>query len=358
MSGLLPWCFKTITSDVVQDLDSRGRRRIAPNNKLSVLYIEENTEDQLILRRALKKSINTDIKFDTAATAKIGMRKINTNDYDLIFLDYRLPDKTGLEFLEEIREKGKTVPVIFLTGMGNERIAVQTIRADVQDYIIKSEIHTNEFIDTIRKRLIEETDKRWTEVELSGLEEEALRELEGNEVSEILLETDEGMIYYAGMRRFTEAHGIEVTSLILETLAEKGVIRETDNRRIVICPICDSAVTAADRSNYACPKCMSKKFVRVKFLSHPFCGFTGDRRTFVTEMGLVCPNCKVELMIELDSSISMDRDGYYVLGNSFECDACETKFNRPEMVHSCVRCGEDFNYKTMDYVHLREYRVV
>ncbi len=78
----------------------------------------------------------------------------------------------------------------------------------------------------------------------------------------------------------------------------------------------------------------------------------------MTEEGIICPNCKVELTIELDSSSVSDREGYLVLGKAFECEACETRFNRPEMVHNCLKCGEAFNYKNMDYVHLREYRII
>ena len=59
----------------------------------------------------------------------------------------------------------------------------------------------------------------------------------------------------------------------------------------------------------------------------------------MTEEGIICPNCKVELTIELDSSSVSDREGYLVLGKAFECEACETRFNRPEMVHSCFKCG-------------------
>jgi len=351
-----PWCAKTIPSDVIQDLDNRGVSNVVPFSQLSVLYIEENTETQLILRRVLKTRINRDIEFETAKTAEIGIRKIKTTDYGLVFLGFSVPDTRGLLFLEEIREMGKTVPVIFLTGMGKETEKGSVIRANANDNL-KSEIQKNEFMDKVRKRLQRETVIKSPRLELSGLEKELILELESNGVLEIMLETEEGSLHYKGMKRFSDTRGLEITSLILETLAEKGVIEETNNQWVVLCPICESAVTD-DSSNYICPRCKSIKFVRVKFLSHSFCGFTGDRREFVTEAGLVCPNCKVELTTELDSSISMESDGYFVLGSSFECESCDTKFNKPEIVHGCDRCGGDFDYKNMDYMHLRDYKVI
>ena len=327
-------------------------------NSLAVLYIEDNIDDQLILRRILKNSIKAEIKFDTAETAEEGLAKINSNQYDLVFLDYRLPDKTGLEFLEELRGEGKTVPVIFLTGMGNEKIAVEAMRAGVEDYIIKSEIQTNEFIETIRKRLLAQPERKRQSVDLSSLEEEVMKEIESLEANNIALETDQGQVYYSGLKDFTKNHGIEVAGLILEALAEKGVLKESGERRLIICPICDSAITEADKSNYICSNCRSKKIVRVNFLSHPFCGYTGDKRSFITEDGLSCPNCKVKLSHQLEASGDMEKEGYMMLGNAFECEDCETRFSRPEMVHNCVRCGEEFNYKNMEYMKLKEYSKV
>jgi DNA-binding response OmpR family regulator len=324
-------------------------------NTLSVLYIEDNIDDQLILRRTLKNSIKADITFDVAATAGEGMSKINANQYDLVFLDYRLPDKTGLEFLEELRAEGKTVPVIFLTGMGSEKIAVEAMRAGVEDYIIKSEIQTNEFIETIRKRLLKQPESKRSSVELSGLEEEVMKEIESLETKDIVLETDNEQLYYSGLNDFSIKHGIEVTGLILETLAGKGVLKEKAEKRLIICPICESAITEAEKSNYLCSNCRSMNIVRLNFLSHPFCGYTGDRRTFITVEGLVCPNCKMSLSHQLESSGAMDKEGYMVLGNAFECEDCETRFNRPEMSHSCTRCGEEFNYKNMGYMKLKEF---
>ncbi len=324
-------------------------------SSLSVIYIEDNIDDQLILRRTLKNSINVDIKFDVAETAAEGLVKINANEYDLIFLDYRLPDKTGLEFLEELRAEGKTVPVIFLTGMGSERIAVEAMRAGVEDYIIKSEIQTNEFIETIRKRLLKQDDKTRPSVELSELESEAVKEMDSMDGSDVSIQTDQGRLYYNGLKRFTRKNGNEVTALVLEQLAAKGVLKEKAEKRLIICPICDAAITDGERSNYICSNCRSKNIIRLNFLSHPFCGYTGDRRTFITETGLTCPNCKVNLREQLMSPTDMDKEGYLVLGNAFECEDCQTRFSRPEMVHHCIRCGEEFNYKNMEYMKLKEY---
>ena len=54
-----------------------------------------------------------------------------------MILDYNLPDKSGLELLDQIRNTRKDVEVIITTGMGSERVAVDALRLHVNDYIIK-----------------------------------------------------------------------------------------------------------------------------------------------------------------------------------------------------------------------------
>lgn len=58
--------------------------------------------------------------------------------YDIILLDYRLPDGTGLNLLEQLARRKYQIPVIMITGQGNERIAAQAILHGASDYLLKS----------------------------------------------------------------------------------------------------------------------------------------------------------------------------------------------------------------------------
>lgn len=192
---------------------------------------------------------------------------------------------------------------------------------------------------------------------MNKIEKEALREIKDSNVSNLNLETVEDGLVYNGLRKFIEKNGFEITVKVLEQLNEKGLLIETGLKRHIICPKCDSYVTGVDNYTYSCTSCLSKNVVRVNFLSHPFCGYTGDRKTFVTDNGLVCPNCKISLKKQLEHKGVKDKEGYLKLGNMFECEDCETRFNRPEMLHLCVKCGEQFSYKNMGYMQVKEYEV-
>lgn len=65
----------------------------------------------------------------------------NHSEIELIFLDYRVHSKlTGLEILQHIRAKGIKVPIIVVTGSGNEEVAVSMIKAGASDYLVKGHL--------------------------------------------------------------------------------------------------------------------------------------------------------------------------------------------------------------------------
>jgi PAS domain S-box-containing protein len=58
--------------------------------------------------------------------------------YDIIILDYKLPDGTGLDVLDQMASRGHHIPVVMVTGQGSERVAAQAIQRGAADYLLKS----------------------------------------------------------------------------------------------------------------------------------------------------------------------------------------------------------------------------
>lgn len=69
--------------------------------------------------------------------------------FDCVFLDYRLPDGDGLTLVKSLREVGLKVPLIVLTGQGDEQIAVELMKAGASDYIVKGKLSS----DTLSRSL-------------------------------------------------------------------------------------------------------------------------------------------------------------------------------------------------------------
>lgn len=107
---------------------------------LKILVIDDSPEDQVTYKRFLKHAFpKTD--FTIASTGYEGVNYIKTARFDCVLLDYNLPDINGVDFLNLINEQPNAlIPIIILTGQGNESVAVEVLKLGATDYLIKSEI--------------------------------------------------------------------------------------------------------------------------------------------------------------------------------------------------------------------------
>ena len=75
----------------------------------------------------------------TATTAEEGLDQIANGGIDLIILDQRLSSGTsGLEFFRQVKEPGHNVPAILVTGLHEENLLVEALRAGVRDFVPKT----------------------------------------------------------------------------------------------------------------------------------------------------------------------------------------------------------------------------
>ena len=122
--------------------------------QLAILYIEDNKNDQTILRRILSEKLEANFDLTIVETGETGLRELSSRPFDLVILDYRLPKMTGLEFLDQMLELDLTPPVIFLTGKGDEKVAVEAMKRGSRDYIVKDEI-SDRLVKSIKEILIQ-----------------------------------------------------------------------------------------------------------------------------------------------------------------------------------------------------------
>jgi len=97
-----------------------------------VLLIEDDLLDQAAWGRLIK---NEKLPYDYLIVDSVEKARgmLGNNSFDVIIVDYALKDGTGLDLIEIIKD----IPLIFITGVGNEGIALQAMRAGVYDYLIK-----------------------------------------------------------------------------------------------------------------------------------------------------------------------------------------------------------------------------
>lgn len=95
-------------------------------------------EDEASIRDYLKKNLEKECYVvDTAEDGATGSFKARTNNYDLMILDNIMPKKCGIEVCQEIRNEGKTIPILILSVKSETTTKVDLLNAGADDYLTK-----------------------------------------------------------------------------------------------------------------------------------------------------------------------------------------------------------------------------
>jgi PAS domain S-box-containing protein len=106
----------------------------------TVLIVDDSPEDRELYRRYLLRDRDYLYNILEAELGQQGLELWQQHQPDLILLDYRLPDLDGLEFLTRLLAQQSFLPIIMVTGQGNESISVRAMKAGAQDYLVKEQI--------------------------------------------------------------------------------------------------------------------------------------------------------------------------------------------------------------------------
>ncbi|MDX2152505.1 MAG: sigma-54 dependent transcriptional regulator [Bryobacteraceae bacterium] len=95
-------------------------------------------DDEADIRESLEALLEMEnYRVDLAPNATDGLRKLENGVYDLVLLDLMMPDKSGLEVLDEVRARDLETPIFMITAYGSVEIAVQAIKSGANDYFSK-----------------------------------------------------------------------------------------------------------------------------------------------------------------------------------------------------------------------------
>jgi DNA-binding response OmpR family regulator len=71
-----------------------------------------------------------------------GLDRLKTENVCLVLLDLSLPDSTGLDTFIKVRSQAPDVPIVVLTGLDSEKLALETMRCGAKDYLLKGQHHS------------------------------------------------------------------------------------------------------------------------------------------------------------------------------------------------------------------------
>jgi diguanylate cyclase (GGDEF)-like protein/PAS domain S-box-containing protein len=117
---------------------------------IQILSVEDNPGDVRLLQEVLK-SVRS-IRFEWIAVANIteALQKIAGGHFDIILLDLSLSDSFGLETLTKVKLHARETPIVIMTGLNDEKIALEALGKGAQDYLVKGQVDGNALARVIR----------------------------------------------------------------------------------------------------------------------------------------------------------------------------------------------------------------
>ncbi len=105
---------------------------------IRLLYAEDNAQDADLTRTYFEREA-TDIHLEIVEAGARCLARLAEQSFDLLLLDYYLPDMDGLAVLAKLRAEGRTLPVVMITGAKDDETVIRVIHAGAADYVLKSD---------------------------------------------------------------------------------------------------------------------------------------------------------------------------------------------------------------------------
>ncbi len=120
---------------------------------IQILYVDDDEDDHILFNREMRQIPNAAHALHFKRSHGEAVEWLQQNPCDILFVDFYLGKKTGLELIKEVREMGLTMPAIVLTGQSTPDIDAQSLYGGADDYLEKRHL-TSVLLDrTIRYAL-------------------------------------------------------------------------------------------------------------------------------------------------------------------------------------------------------------
>jgi two-component system, cell cycle sensor histidine kinase and response regulator CckA len=116
------------------------------HHPIKILLIEDNPGDVLLLQETLSEITFVELELVHVERLAKALKRLQSEDFDVILLDLALPDSNGLDTFIQIQEQTPATPIVVLTGMADETLAMSAMKAGAQDYLVKGQVSGSDLL--------------------------------------------------------------------------------------------------------------------------------------------------------------------------------------------------------------------
>jgi diguanylate cyclase (GGDEF)-like protein/PAS domain S-box-containing protein len=157
---------------------------VTPAKLPAVLLIEDNRGDARLLQEMIRERQVQTIELLHVVSMRAAESYLAEHSVDAVVLDLGLPDSQGLGALKRVQAFAPRVPLIVLTGLDDEKMAIEALQEGAQDYLIKGQIEAQGLLRAIRYAITR------TSMENALIEEKEQAEITINSISDAVACTD------------------------------------------------------------------------------------------------------------------------------------------------------------------------
>lgn len=181
---------------------------------IKVLLVEDNPEDVLLLEKILQKGGTGRFELEPVASLKLALERMRVRDFDVVLLDLSLPDSHGLKAFSVLQEAAPEIPIIVLSGLDDETMALGAVHAGAQDYLVKGRVDSQ----LLTRAMIYAMERAQAKADLFKAEEK-YRSIFMNAVEGIFQTTREGR-YLNVNPALTRIYGYDSTEELVASLTD------------------------------------------------------------------------------------------------------------------------------------------
>lgn len=212
------------------------KNRARKNQSIRVLYAEHNQADMDLTRRHLQK-VAPHIQLDFVTLGSSVMSTLcdpTIEAYDLLLLDYRLTGANAIEILKDLKLKPEIdIPIVLITGHGDEDTALQALKLGAKDYLVKSEGYLYR-LPAVIENILYQTKLEMEEARYRSLFESVPIGLYRTTIEGQCIDANQAFLEMLGYAPNTSPEAIDVNNHYIHAQDRKDLLEEIDRKGVAI----------------------------------------------------------------------------------------------------------------------------